>query len=314
MPVFAFYDSQQTAITAIDLEVGQEAKPIVVELPPPNAGRVYDALVYGDEGVLVKEHTGLTSQNPKNPYRVFQVVAAKPGEWAVEVWEIGRKTGPAPARLVVRVSKVLPGGPELDYRGIYLAWRRTFPPGMGPEPLIFHSTSGIAGSQIASQMLVKDEGPLPEGTYVLRARLDPKRDSVAAANRLEARKPTDGALNLDEGVQFLPWEGDKPKYPSWGTLRVKLTPVSGNMGSRVGFYLHNSHKGYSSGCIEVGTTPMGVDFFTTLLRYATATTRRPEQLTLRVKYGHPLQDTRGDTLREGAEGVFARPGGGGAER
>ncbi len=297
MPLFAFYDAQQTGLTQIDLEVGQESKPIVVRLPPPDPGRVSAAFAFADDGLLVEEVAELTSQNPANPYKVFRVVAAKPGPWAVQVQEVGRKTSREAGRLVVRVRKVHPSDPDLDYRGTYLAWLRNLPQGLGQDPLIFHATSGLVGHQIAREMNHKDHGPVPEGTYRLRARLDPKQDSVAAANRVDARRTAESITNPNEGVQFLPVGGTGPVYTNWGTLRVRLTPVSGDMFGRSGFYLHNSHKGFSHGCIEVGTTPTRVDFFTTLLRFATATTPRPVQLTMRVKYGHREQSTLGDTLR-----------------
>jgi hypothetical protein len=298
VPVFAFYDAQQTGLTQIDLEVGQESKPIVVRLPPPDPGRVSGAFAFADDGLLVEEVPELTSQNPANPYKVFRAVAAKPGSWTVQVQEVGRKTSREAGRLLVKVRKVQPSDPDLDYRGTYLAWLRHLPPGLGPDPLIFHATSGLDRHQIAHQMKEKDLGPVPEGTYRLLARLDPKQDSVAAANRVEARRTAESITNLNDGVQFLPVGGNGPVYPSWGTLRVKLTPVRVDMGRREGgFYLHNSHKGFSHGCIEVGTTPTRVDFFTTLLRFATATTPRPFHLALRVKYGHREQSTLGDTLR-----------------
>jgi hypothetical protein len=297
MPLFAFYDAQQTALTAIDLEVGQAARPIIVRIPPPNQDRMSAAFAFADDGVLVEEIAELSSQNPANPYKVFQIVAAKPGAWHVQIQTVGRKTGQEVGRLDVRVRKVQPSDPDLDYRGTYLAWLRSFPGGLGPEPLIFHATSGLVGNQIAKEMAHEKHGPVPEGLYVLRTGIDPNQDSVEAANRLESRRRAETITNHREGLQFLPVDGGVPVYGSWGTLRVKLTPKSGNMFGRSGFYLHNSTKGFSHGCIEVGTTPMRVDFFNTLLRFAAAKTAHPVQLTLRVKYGHPGQSTRGDTLR-----------------
>jgi hypothetical protein len=93
--------------------------------------------------------------------------------------------------------------------------------------------------------------------------------------------------NFEEGIQFLRIDGNGPVDSDWGTLRVKLTPIQGNMYGRGGFYLHNSQKRYSHGCIEVGKTAAGVDFFT-------AMSRKPK-LILRVKYSYPEQITRGNT-------------------
>ena len=81
-------------------------------------------------------------------------------------------------------------------------------------------------------------------------------------------------------------------YPDWGTMRVRLTPVSGQMFGRSGFYLHNSHKGFSHGCIEVGSGPSSTDFFSALVQYALSPSQGRNMLTLGVKYTYPDPDSR----------------------
>ena len=83
---------------------------------------------------------------------------------------------------------------------------------------------------------------------------------------------------------------------NWGTMRVRLAPTSGNMFKRDGFYLHNSHKGFSHGCIEVGSTFEGTDFFSSLLLRASEL-RSGSKLSLRVTYSYPEQSTLGRTKR-----------------
>jgi len=147
----------------------------------------------------------------------------------------------------------------------------------------------------------KNKGPLPSGTYTLRARIDKTQGSVELANRLYKPNESDWAkqpalTNPRTGIQFLPADKGAPRFWAWGSARVRLVPRSGDMCGRDGFYLHNSHKGESHGCIEVGSTPEGMDFFTCLITY-TGDPKGPEELSLAVEYGHPDQRTQGRTER-----------------
>jgi hypothetical protein len=301
MAAFVYNDSQRIELSKIDLAPGQLSRPLVLRLPPPDPARVHSLILFNENGVMMSELMRMASYSPADPYRVFELVGARPGTWKVSAWDVPR-TGPGVeiARLTVEVRKAQQSDPDLSYRGTYLTWLKSFPPGLGPEPLLFSATSGLPGSQIAREQSNKDHGPVPEGTYKFLARIDPLQSSVSDANKREATATRDGALsitNMDEGIQFLPVGGNGPVYSNWGTMRVRLAPVRGNMFSRSGFYLHNSHKGFSHGCIEVGSGPTSADFFSTLVLYALASTRSQAVLAFGVQYTYPDQTTLGDTLR-----------------
>jgi hypothetical protein len=291
MAAFVYNDSQHIELS----------KPLVLRLPPPDPGRVHSLILSNENGVMLSELMQMASYSATDPYRVFELVGARPGTWKVSAWDVPR-TGPGveTARLTVEVRMAQPSDPDLSYRGTYLTWLKSFPPGLGPEPLLFSATSGLVGSQVAKEQSNKDHGPVPEGTYKFLARIDPLQSSVSDANKREAIATRDGALsitNSEEGIQFLPIGGNGPVYSNWGTMRVRLTPLRGQMFGRSGFYLHNSHKGFSHGCIEVGSGPTSAYFFSTLVLYALASTRGQAVLTLGVQYTYRDQTTLGNTLR-----------------
>ena len=133
-----------------------------------------------------------------DPYRVFEIIGARPGTWKISALDVPR-TGPGVelASLTVEVPQVQPSDPDLCYRGTYLAWLNSFPPGLGPEPLLFSATSGLVGSQIAREQSDKDHGPAPEGKYRLSLQAsDPLQSSVSDANKREAITSKAGALSI----------------------------------------------------------------------------------------------------------------------
>ncbi|HEY7423655.1 MAG TPA: hypothetical protein VH682_05365 [Gemmataceae bacterium] len=166
---------------------------------------------------------------------------------------------------------------DILYNGKQLHWY-----GMHLE---FPATSGQNDYKRADQEGVKDYGPIPEGWYDF---------SVQEA------KPGKNADDYfsHEGVQsFSP-------SPDWGTQRVRLhlkrldemaiRQKVGDQGlkvakSRGGFYLHNSHKGYTHGCVEVSDS-----FFTKLAEYRRKKHHKAH-LTLRVHYRDIHTDTYGAT-------------------
>jgi hypothetical protein len=193
--------------------------------------------------------------------------------------------------MILDVRDVADVSADMSYTGRYLCWHGSLPGSLrGKGSQLFVATSGLVGHQIAALQTEKDHGPLPEGLYSLSSGVDPKQASVEAANARGELSIT----NTEDGIQFLRVGGNGPVDTNWGTVRVKLTPQQGNMHNRSGFYLHNSHKGFSHGCIEVGKTAEGVDYFASLLEYATEKNRRP-RLVLRVKYADRFQSTLGKT-------------------
>jgi hypothetical protein len=93
-------------------------------------------------------------------------------------------------------------------------------------------------------------------------------------------------LKPASGIQYIPRGGScEPTFANWGNNRVPFVAADERTKQacpqhRAGFYLHDSTKGYSHGCIEIE-----VAFFNRLYLYRlVATTRR---LALRVAYAHP---------------------------
>lgn len=127
---------------------------------------------------------------------------------------------------------------DMVYNGTTLNWT-----GNGVYP----ATSGLSGHQNASEQSHKDEGPIPEGLYSFQL-------SIAK----DATMVGPGKLDVREGIEHLPgtWQYRGQTYvdQAWGPDRVRLTIVhidDAENRHRNGFYLHDSRKGYSHGCIEV---------------------------------------------------------------
>lgn len=110
--------------------------------------------------------------------------------------------------------------------------------------------------QTPAKQCVPYEGPIPEGTYRLESFIVSKKMSYGVV---------DGACNLYRGPGGIQEVTTKTKGTDpggscvelWGPNRVRLLAfdqVAQNAcsGSRSGFYIHDSSKGGSSGCIEVG--------------------------------------------------------------
>ena len=77
---------------------------------------------------------------------------------------------------------------------------------------------------------------MPEGKWRINLGLDPTRGA-----RVNPDSTTIPAL----GVQWL-----GPGSPDWGTWRARLEKVSVQDNRVNTFYLHNSHKGFTHGCVE----------------------------------------------------------------
>ncbi|GAA3621546.1 hypothetical protein GCM10022419_129010 [Nonomuraea rosea] len=292
MSIFCFQKSQSDRVSKLSLTVGEETLPLMWKGEKPD-DNVHAVLFHHSSGLVFLEETR-SSAGPQGSYRVFVLTGRTPGSGRFEAIEVPR-TGALKTLGQIDIDVRDPSDQDADlvYTGKFIYWRKSMPVSLkGTNPLLYAATSGLIGNQIGSLQSSKDHGPLPEGLYSFFTHLDPRQSSLDAAN-----KRGDKAIsNQEEGIQFLPIGGNGPVYPDWGTFRVRLTPVQGNMFGRGGFYLHNSHKGYSHGCIEVGADAGGLDFFTSLLTYAGSQPRKAK-LVLRVKYSYPEQFTAGRTLR-----------------
>jgi len=179
-----------------------------------------------------------------------------------------------------KVPKVAISGRDyLEYIGSRLNWYN----GSGNLVVSFNATSGLPNYQVASNQNIPDAGPIPAGTYSVNLSLSP--------NRTASVDPITGEILSGNGIQKIPSsyttiDGTTYEYPGWGTMRARLNPESGNMYGRHSFYLHNSHKGYSHGCIEVGG-----GFFGYLINYG----QTNSSITVIVRYPSPTTSTYGGT-------------------
>ncbi len=155
----------------------------------------------------------------------------------------------------------------------------------------FNATSGLPGHQIASEQTISDQGPIPEGVYSF---------SLKIAGMARVVNVARGQLDTAQGIQSLDAmpgpDGKLYEAPNWGKNRVRLNALyisRSGARHRGGFYLHDSTKGYTHGCIEVDPR-----FFTRLRQYATdeaAKKHGRKWLILKVKYPSSLASTYGGT-------------------
>jgi hypothetical protein len=171
---------------------------------------------------------------------------------------------------------------DLAFAGQIVRWR-----GHG----IFRATSGLPKYQLPQFQCLQDNGPVPEGAYVVKL--------VGAG--APARDDGTGSCSLQPSWQFesiprLAATGDcEPYWRQWGWHRIRFEPADEKTRLRCrprrsGFYLHDSTKGYSHGCIEIEGR------FFAALRTVIASGRQ-KQLRLRVQYV-PGRQTNGGTGRE----------------
>ena len=141
---------------------------------------------------------------------------------------------------------------------------------------------------------IRDRGPIPEGTYQI-----PLKDGGTTTTY----KTKGGDLTYDKDLEIQNMEcittPDRKAFVEfnhdWGKNRVRLKIVkfaSNKSKHRSGFYIHDSIKGYSSGCIEVET-----GFFTEL-RKESKKQMGKGTLNLLVKYAY--EETYGGTWIAGA--------------
>lgn len=119
--------------------------------------------------------------------------------------------------------------------------------------LTLKASSGSKGFQNSSERYKKSNkdnepgGPIPEGEYSinLQAR-DPRQTANYPGGKLEG---------VTSGIQITYRKATNEWAPAWGRFRARLEPVKiDNPTGRNGFYIHDSYKGYSHGCIETETT------------------------------------------------------------
>jgi hypothetical protein len=164
---------------------------------------------------------------------------------------------------------------------------------------VFAATSGLPGNQTPVEQCVPDAGPIPEGEYYLSLRVDPRdharddgtrRCNLSPSKYIQRIPRGGGVVNPPKGAEA----GECETYwAAWGWNRVRLEPANPATTKRCtpgrgGFYLHDSTKGYTHGCIEVDGA-----FFSTLRAFVRRT--KKQRLPLKVEYKHAT--TYGGTRR-----------------
>jgi hypothetical protein len=176
------------------------------------------------------------------------------------------------------------GKTDTFYDGQYLYW-------YGVGNYTYEATSGMKGHQKAAEQTKSDTGPIPEGLYSF---------SIKLAGSARVVNVAQGKLDTKEGIQNLENmpgnDGQFYEAPEWGKNRVRLTLIqlfNSKARHRGGFYIHDSQKGYTHGCIEVDPA-----FFVKLRQYATdqaALKNGKKRMTLKVKYASASASTYGST-------------------
>jgi hypothetical protein len=155
------------------------------------------------------------------------------------------------------VSLVDPTGLDwMEYTGQSLQWYAGNPGNRATILLRCAATSGLVNFQEPRFADRRDVGPVPQGWYTIDLRPDPWRVATIG--------PTN-ELNSSVGIQRIPRRGNDglplTVIPNaWGTWRARLEPSQAS--GRDNFYLHNSQKGETHGCIETCD-----DVFQEMLRY-----------------------------------------------
>ncbi|MBI3187643.1 MAG: DUF2778 domain-containing protein [Gammaproteobacteria bacterium] len=169
---------------------------------------------------------------------------------------------------------------DLKFDGKILTWS-----GRGS----YRATTGMIGFQKPEFQCVRERGPVPEGNYYI---------PLIAGDM--AKDDGEGICQLAPSwqIQQIP-RGDKaggcePYWANWGFNRVRFEPADKLTKhkcdpKRSGFYLHDSTKGFSHGCIEVEQK-----FFNDLRNYLKIT--KNKKLSLSIKYT-PGMDTNGGTKK-----------------
>jgi RHS repeat-associated protein len=139
------------------------------------------------------------------------------------------------------------------------------------------ATSGGKGFQSPNYQHRPNEGPVPEGDYRINLMMDPTR---------VVRYTPDGQAYADYGIQRF-----DPYSEAWGSWRARLEKVKlNNPTPRDNFYLHDSEKGYTLGCIETCK-----DLYKRLADYRNRRSGRQDYMPVRVRY--TTNSTNGGTAR-----------------
>lgn len=194
------------------------------------------------------------------------------------------------------VNAIDPNGMDwLQARGDSVFWYGGELNDMSELKYTFASTSGYAeydengdvieSYQKAEYQFLENLGPTPEGVYEINLEPSPTRHAKIIGNQYIPN-------NLG-GIEMTEYEENGIRYSSsdWGHFRARLTPISVNRKIKrniKSFYLHDSKKGYTHGCIEVESL-----LFDFLINY------REDKSSIKLKVQYPSLNhiTNGGTRR-----------------
>ena len=128
---------------------------------------------------------------------------------------------------------------DMLYNGTVLEWY-----GFGT----FRATSGLPGHQNAAEQAHPDEGPIPEGLYSFPLKL--ARDAAMIGPGQLDRPARGSSTSRSTFGLVAKTTRTSPGAPSASRLTVIQIQDPRNR-HRGGFYLHDSTKGYSHGCIKL---------------------------------------------------------------
>lgn len=103
--------------------------------------------------------------------------------------------------------------------------------------------SDTPGLDFPNATKVSNQGPIPEGNYVVDPRQIQSFENLSPADR---RASWLSAITRDQSA---PWHYGPP---AWGYERVPIQPLAGtNTFGRGGFFIHGGWFAGSSGCIDL---------------------------------------------------------------
>jgi len=130
---------------------------------------------------------------------------------------------------------------DMRYDGQKVTWNRQG---------TFKATSGLPGYQVRQQQCLPEHGPIPEGVYTIDVSGDPRPARDDGTHRCNlAWSPKLETIPRGAGIC-------EPVWANWGRRRLALTPLDDHTRKacetqRGGFFLHDSAKGYTHGCVEI---------------------------------------------------------------
>jgi hypothetical protein len=192
-----------------------------------------------------------------------------------------------------------------EFVGVAIVWYEGKPGDRSRSAATYPATSGLFYKDPNGHVIdyqhpkytgVKGMGPIPAGRYRINLVPDPHRMAKVNGRTGELYwNPRGGIERIPETVPAVGQPGYEWRFDGWGTIRALLTPSPRNdMKGRYPadrFYVHNSHKGYTHGCVETSN-----EFFNRLLAYRS---QHPEQKQFHFFVRYTGSSTRGATERSG---------------